>query len=69
MYLGIMLALITLGVILLLWGIQAANSVASSFSELFTGKPTDEAAILIIGGVLLLIVGTVGLLRGRHKNF
>lgn len=49
--------LVVVGVILLVWGFQEAESLASEFSEFFTGSPTDRSMWLMIGGVVALIVG------------
>jgi hypothetical protein len=49
--------LLIAGALLLVFGFLAADSVASSFSNLFTGEPTDRAVYLLIGGALALGVG------------
>ena len=61
------IALLVVGVILLVWGINASESVGSEISKTFTGSPTDKSIWLIIGGVVSGITG-VGLLvfTGRH---
>ena len=51
------IVLIVVGILMLIWGIQAADSVASEFSEFFTGNPTDRSMWLMIGGVAAMIVG------------
>lgn len=53
--LGIVLLLI--GVVLLVLGFAASESVASSFSKFFTGEPTDRAIWLMLGGVVSLGLG------------
>ena len=67
MYTGIMAALLAVGALLLFWGFQAADSIASSFSEFFTGSPTDKAVWLLVGGMVLIVVGLAGLWRGRQR--
>ena len=67
MYTGIMAALLAVGALLLFWGFQAADSIASSFSEFFTGSPTDNAVWLLVGGMVLIVVGLAGLWRGRQR--
>lgn len=52
------------GVILLVYGINASNSVSSDFSRLFTGAPTDKAVWLIVGGAAATLVGLFGSFRG-----
>ena len=66
---GVGLALLVVGVILLIFGINASNSVGSDLSNLFTGKPTDKAVWLIIGGAAALVIGLFGtLVTGRSKT-
>jgi len=61
------IALLIVGVILLVWGVNASESVGSEISKTFTGSPTDKSIWLIIGGVASGITG-LGLLifTGRH---
>jgi hypothetical protein len=54
-YLGIGVAVI--GVVLLVMGINEADSIASRFSKFFTNSPTDRAVWLIIGGLAAIVVG------------
>jgi len=49
--------LIIVGVALLIFGYNASESIASSFSRFFNGTPTDKSIWLIIGGVVALVVG------------
>lgn len=49
--------LLLTGAMLLAFGIMSADSVASSFSRLFTGNPSDKTAILLIVGVIALGAG------------
>ncbi|HEX3133314.1 MAG TPA: DUF3185 family protein [Planctomycetota bacterium] len=53
--LGIILVLV--GVVLLVLGIAASESVASSFSKFFTGEPTDRLIWLMLGGIVAIGVG------------
>ena len=57
MKLALGLALLAGGIVLLIWGVTAADSMASQFSEFFTGNPTDKAMWLVFGGVLATIAG------------
>lgn len=59
----ISIALLVLGVILLAWGFNASQSVASDVSNAVTGSPTDRSMILILLGALAAVVGGVGLMR------
>lgn len=58
------IAIAVIGVILLVYGLSAGDSIASNVKESVTGTPTDKSLWLIIGGVLGLIVGGFGLFRG-----
>jgi Protein of unknown function (DUF3185) len=58
------LALLVVGIILLIYGASASDSIGSSFSRFFTGSPTDKTMWLLIGGAVATAVGAVGLLRG-----
>lgn len=56
--------LLVVGVVLLVFGFIASDSVRSDFSRLFTGEPTDKAIWLLIGGGITTVVGLAGLVRG-----
>jgi hypothetical protein len=59
----ISLLLLAGGIILIVYGIGASDSIGSGFSRFFTGSPTDKTMWLLIGGVIAAIVGASGLLR------
>jgi len=61
------LALLVGGIILIIYGIAAADSISSSFSRAFTGNPTDKSIWLLVGGAAAAIVGATGLLRGSKS--
>ena len=46
-----------LGVVLVMQGLDAYDSLASGISRLFTGAPTDKTYMLIGGGVLAFLAG------------
>ena len=56
-------AFLVLGVVLLVFGVNAYHSASSNVSRFFTGAPTDKALWLLIGGVVAGIVGVLGLVR------
>ena len=60
---GMPVALLVIGVILLVLGLNAYHSASSSVSRFFTGAPTDKALWLLIGGVIVGIVGFSGLVQ------
>jgi hypothetical protein len=62
------LALLVGGIILIIYGISASNSVGSSFSRMFSGSPTDKTIWLLVGGAVASIVGLVGVLRGSSET-
>jgi len=64
----ISLALLVSGIVLLIYGVSAADSIGSSFSRLFTGTPTDRSVWLLIGGAIVTVVGAAGLLRGSKSS-
>lgn len=61
---GISVALLAVGVILIVLGINASESFSSDVSRAFTGSPTDKAMWLLIGGVAAAVVGLFGFFRG-----
>jgi hypothetical protein len=58
------LALLAGGVVLMIVGINAMNSFSSDVSRFFTGSPTDKAVWMLIGGIVAIVVGLMGTLRG-----
>lgn len=62
------LVLLAVGVILLIFGASASDSIGSSFSRFFTGEPTDRTIWLMIGGVVAIALGLTGTLRGPKSN-
>ena len=57
------IALLIVGVLLIIFGLNASNSVGSDFSRFFTGTPTNKSIAFLLGGILSLIVGGVMSLR------
>ena len=60
----IAVGLLAAGIVLLIFGMNASNSLGSDLSRLFTGSPTDRAVWMIGGGAVLSVIGLVGLMRG-----
>jgi uncharacterized membrane protein len=48
---------IAIGVFLLIWGRNIADSIGSQVKQVFTGAPTDRAMYFYIGGIVLVILG------------
>ncbi|TRW49951.1 DUF3185 family protein [Aliidiomarina halalkaliphila] len=59
------LAILVAGVIVLYFGWQEKQSVASEVSEAFTGQPTDNAMWFLIIGAILVVVGIGGVFLGK----
>lgn len=64
---SISLALVVGGIILIVYGAAASDSIGSGFSRFFTGSPTDKTLWLLIGGAIATVVGGTGLLRGSRE--
>ena len=50
-------ALLIVGIIILVWGFSASQSVGSSLSRFFTGSPTDRSVWLIFSGIVCTVLG------------
>lgn len=64
---GIGIALIVVGVILVVYGLNASDSAGSSISRFFTGAPTNRTLWLLLGGIGSAIVGAVMTFRPSGK--
>jgi hypothetical protein len=58
------LALLAGGILLIIFGVNASNSLGSDISRFFTGSPTDKAIWMMVGGVVAAVAGLLGLARG-----
>ncbi|HVS09014.1 MAG TPA: DUF3185 family protein [Planctomycetota bacterium] len=61
------LALLVAGIILLVLGFQASDSIGSDFSRFFTGSPTDKTVWFLILGAIATVAGGV-LALGRRSR-
>lgn len=61
------LALLVSGIVLIIYGVNASESVSSDVSRLFTGNPTDKTIWFLIGGVAAAALGAGGLMRGSKS--
>ena len=59
------IAFLIIGIILLIYGLDASNSVSSSVSNAVTGSPTNKSIWLIVLGVLGILSGGFGLFFRR----
>ena len=60
------IVLLVVGVVLIIFGMQASASLGSRLSELFTGTPSDRTLWLLLAGVVVAILGLGMLLTGRR---
>jgi Co/Zn/Cd efflux system component len=65
---AVSLAVLAGGILLTIFGVAASRSFSSDISRFFTGSPTDKAIWMLVGGVVAIIIGLVGLLRGSKEN-
>ncbi len=64
---AVSLSLLIIGIILIIYGVSAADSIGSRFSRFISGSPTDETIWLLLGGVVATIVGAGGMFTGTRK--
>ena len=62
------LAILVGGILLIVYGVNASNSIGSDFSRLFTGSPTDKSIWLLIAGIVLAALGAGALLRSSKSS-
>lgn len=63
---AIAVVLLVLGVVLLIFGINASDAPADRISEAFTGKFTDSTMLYLILGAVGIAVGAAMLFLGRR---
>jgi hypothetical protein len=56
-------ALIAIGVVLIIFGLNASESLSSDASRFFTGTPSDKSIWLLIGGVAAIGWGAATVFR------
>jgi hypothetical protein len=56
---AISIVLLVIGVVLIVFGVNASQSFSSDVSRFFTGSPTDKAIWFLVGGGVALVVGLV----------
>jgi len=61
------LALLAVGIVLIVYGISASDSVGSHLSQTFTGAPTNKTLWLLIGGIAAAIVGAALAFTGSRR--
>lgn len=55
------IVLLVAAAVLLTFGVQASDSVASEVSRVFNGTPTDRSIWLIVAGAVCGLLGLMGL--------
>ncbi|HTH49375.1 MAG TPA: DUF3185 family protein [Candidatus Limnocylindria bacterium] len=65
---GFPIALLVVGIILIIWGISAADSFSSDISRAFTGSPTNKSVWLMLGGIVCAVVGFFGVTRSARGD-
>ncbi len=62
------LTLLVTGIVLLVFCLNASESIGSDISRFFTGSPTDKTIWLLIIGAVATAIGAGGLLRGAKSS-
>ncbi len=62
------IAFVVLGIVLLLWGDDASDSIASRISRTFRGGPSDRAMWLLMGGSASVVTGLALMLPSRRSG-
>ena len=62
------LVVFVVGIVLLVFGISAADSFGSNMSEFFSGAPSNKAIWLLAAGVILSAVGAFSFFRGNGNK-
>jgi Mn2+/Fe2+ NRAMP family transporter len=62
------IAILIAGIVLLVFGINEQDSLASSAKEVVTGTPTDKSMWLIVLGLIGIIVGGLNSFFGRSRS-
>ena len=60
---AIFIALLVGGIILIIFGMNARDSLSSDVSRVFTGAPTNKAIFMLVGGAVAAVIGLIGILR------
>jgi amino acid permease len=55
------------GIVLVIYGVAASESLSSDFSRFFTGAPTEKTIWMLIAGVIAIVIGLGGLSFGKPK--
>jgi len=62
------IGLLIAGIVLVIFGINASDSIGSDVSRFFTGTPTDKSIWLLIGGIVAGASGLFLTLSSRKQG-
>jgi multisubunit Na+/H+ antiporter MnhB subunit len=62
------LAVFALGIVLLIFGFSASESLSSDVSRFFTGTPSNRALWMVIGGVISVVAGLFVAIRSTREQ-
>ena len=62
------IALLVGGIVLMVFGVSALDSLSADISRFFTGSPTDKAIWMLVGGTAAAVAGAVGLFLGSKRQ-
>jgi hypothetical protein len=63
----ISIAVLIVGIVLIIYGLAASDSVSSGLSRLLTGSPTQKTIALLCSGAVFAVLGGYGLTRPSDK--
>lgn len=66
MKMPVALAILVVGIILLLFGLNSSGSIQDSFSRFFSGQFSDRTMWFIVGGSVCVVVGLYGTYYNRR---
>ena len=61
---GVAVVLLTIGILLIIWGVSVSKSFSSDVSRFFTGSPTGKAIWLLVAGMITAIAGLLLIMIG-----
>ncbi|MCF3650543.1 DUF3185 family protein [Synoicihabitans lomoniglobus] len=59
------IVILIIGIGLLVYGIEASDSVGSAVSEVVNDAPSNKSIVLVVAGLLATVAGGVGLIKRR----
>jgi hypothetical protein len=62
------IALLVVGLVLIIFGMNAAESLGSRLSQLLTGTPSDKAIWFLVAGTAVAVIGLIMTLGGRQSS-